>query len=249
MVRWRAPGASVIVGGVRGTICTLLTAAAAVALTGCGQAVDAAAGGSTTPPADAPAPASATVEAELRTALATSETYAPDLTGLAVTYTVTNTGDTPLIVLTERGHAQSGSSTAPDEPGSVWVSGAGDGVARLSKQVFDAPQDVLLPAPWRAPGVLVDPGASVEGEMFAPLPLRTDLPPVGETMVHDEQELVVEPDLAEVCVQVAPSPGPDAHNDEITMGTPGKGLACTDALPLPTGQTPDDGQGDDDGRR
>lgn len=171
-----------------------------------------------------PAPARASIEA----------TLSPDEQGLLVSYTVTNDGDAPLLVLTERGHAQSNVSTAPPEPESVWVSQASPDVARLSKQVFSTTPGTLLSAPWRAPATLVEPGASLDGQMSVSLPLRTDLPEVSEAMVHDEQPLTTSPGQVEVCVQVAPSPGPTAYNDEITMDSPGRALVCTGPLALPT---------------
>lgn len=161
-------------------------------------------------------------------------TVSHDEQGLLVSYTVTNDGDAPLLVLTERGHDQSNSSSAPREPGSVWVSEASPGVARLSKQVFGTTPGTLLYAPWRAPAALVDPGERLDGEMSVPLPLRGDLPEVSEALVHDEQPLTAAPDQVEVCVQVAPSPGPTAYNDEITMDSPGRALVCTGPLELPT---------------
>ena len=170
-----------------------------------------------------PAPARASIEA----------TVLRDDEGLRVSYTVTNDGDAPLLVLTERGHDQSGSSTAPREPASVWISQASPDVARLSKQVFSTTPGTLLYAPWRAPAVLVDPGGHLDGEMSVPLPLRGDLPEVSEAMVHDEQPLTATPTAVEVCVQVAPSPGPTAYNDEITMDSPGRALVCTGPLGLP----------------
>lgn len=177
----------------------------------------------------------ATLEVSMRVAPATSTAYSPDQEGLAVSYTVTNDGTAPLLVVTERGHAQASSTTAPAVPESVWVSAASEnGAARLSKQVFDVPSGVLPTAPWRAPAVLVPPGDSVEGQMFALLPLRGDLPPVGETLTHEERPLSVDATSVELCVQVAPSPGPDAYNDEITMSFPGRTLVCSDVLPLPT---------------
>lgn len=168
-------------------------------------------------------PAQASIEATLTT----------DEQGLRVSYTVTNDGDAPLLILTERGHDQSSSSTAPREPDSVWVSQASSDVARLSKQVFSTTPGTLLYAPWRAPATLVAPGDSLEGQMSARLPLRGDLPEVSEAMVHDEQPLAATPGQVEVCVQVAPSPGPTAYNDEITMDSPGRALVCTDPLALP----------------
>lgn len=170
-----------------------------------------------------PAPARASIEA----------TLAPAEQTLRVSYTVTNDGDAPLLVLTERGHDQSSSSMAPREPGSVWVSQAAPEVARLSKQVFSTTPGTLLYAPWRAPATLVEPGGTLSGEMTAPLPLRGDLPEVSEALVHDEQPLTTTPGQVEVCVQVALSPGPTAYNDEITMDSPGRALVCTDPLALP----------------
>lgn len=170
-----------------------------------------------------PAPARASIEA----------TVTSDEQGLQVSYTVTNDGDSPLLVLTERGHDQSSSSTAPREPGSVWVSQASPDVARLSKQVFSTTPGTLLYAPWRAPAALVEPGGSLDGQMSVPLPLRGDLPEVSEVLVHDEQPLTTTPEQLEVCVQVAPSPGPTAYNDEITMDSPGRALVCTGPTALP----------------
>ena len=170
-----------------------------------------------------PAPARASIEASV----------SRDERGLRVSYVVTNDGDVPVLVLTERGHDQSGSSTAPREPESVWVTQASPDVARLSKQVFSTTPGTLLYAPWRAPAALVDRGGHLDGEMSVPLPLRGDLPELSEAMVHDEQPLTTTPTQVEVCVQVAPSPGPTTYNDEITMDSPGRALVCSGPLALP----------------
>lgn len=69
--------------------------------------------------------------------------------------------------------------------------------------------------------------------MSVPLPLRGDLPELSEAMVHDEQPLTTTPTQVEVCVQVAPSPGPTTYNDEITMDSPGRALVCSGPLALP----------------
>lgn len=175
----------------------------------------------------------ADITATIERGPAPTEAYSTDQAGLWVRYTVTNTGETPLLVLTDRGHAQSAQSSAPEIDSSVWVSGTDDGVVRLSKQVFFAPGGVLPTDPWRAPAVLIDPGESVEGEAFALEPLRTDLPAAGQTLTHDEQPVADDLTGVEVCVQIAPSAGPDAYNDEISMTTEGRSLVCSAVLDLP----------------
>ncbi len=216
----------------------VVAAGLCLALSACGEAeLEAGPGTSPSGPAIAttPSPQDAAVTTEPASVRASIEaTVSRDEQGLRVSYTVTNDGEAPLLVLTERGHDQSGSSTAPREPESVWVSQASPDAARLSKQVFSTTPGTLLHAPWRAPAALVDGGGHLNGEMSVPLPLRGDLPDVSEAMVHDEQPLTTAPTQVEVCVQVAPSPGPTAYNDEITMDSPGRALVCTGPLALPS---------------
>lgn len=160
--------------------------------------------------------------------------YHPDDRGVRVDYTLTNDGEAPLLVVTERGHEQAGHPSAPALPESVWVSGRGDGVARLSKQMFDAPGDTLPTDPWTAPAVVVAPGESVSGRMFVLLPIRPDLPPTGDLLTHDEKPLDYRPDQVEVCVQVAPLPDGVPDPQDMTMATQGRALSCAGPTPVPT---------------
>lgn len=235
----RAPAdVDAVIDVIRGSPWNWMVAAAlGLALTACGGTAP-----GTSPDVPRPTPPTATTSPLQETAATTEPeparvsieaTVSRDERGLQVFYTVTNDGDAPVLVLTERGHDQSDSSTAPREPGSVWVSQASPDVARLSKQVFDTTPGTLLYAPWRAPAALVDHGERLDGEMSVPLPLRGDLPDASEALVHDEQPLTASPTLVEVCVQVAPSAGAEAYNDEITMDSPDRVLVCTGPLAVP----------------
>ena len=163
--------------------------------------------------------------------------YPANIEGLVVQYTVTNEGDEPVLVAQERGHDQNADSVAPATDESAWVgAGSAPGVARVSKQVFDAPGGIELAAPWRAPALLVDPGSSVDGTMLVPLPLRPDLPRSSASILVDDEPLAGDESSVEVCVQVAPDPRaahPETFTDEITHATPGRQLVCTAPEPLP----------------
>lgn len=163
--------------------------------------------------------------------------YPSGIQGVTVTYTVTNQGSDPVVVIFERGHGQSSSSTAPQTPEAAWV-GASDspGIARLSKQIFDAPGEATLATPWRAPAQLVQGGESVEGRMLVPFPLRADLPSSSDILTVTDQPLAGDERQVEVCVQVAPDPRashPGAFVDEITHATPGRTLICSEPEQLP----------------
>lgn len=151
---------------------------------------------------------------------------------VAIRYTVRNEGAGPVLVATERGHAQEQSSPAPDSPMSVWVSQGPEAErARLSKQVFDAPDDIDLAAPWRAPAELLEAGAELEGYVVVPVPLQGDLPEPRPSLILTEEELTGTPSHVEVCIHVVPFVD-GAAPDEIVMGMSG-GLACSDPLQLP----------------
>lgn len=228
-----------------------LVSASALLLGACGEASGSSTAGTDRTPssedtamtssAGAPGPAAqavATVTAKLSRG-PLGDPFPAGVDGLRVSYTVTNRGSDPILVVTERGHDQSSDSVAPAAPESAWV-GAGEtaGVARLSKQVFDAPGGVELAAPWRAPAELVDAGSSVQGSMKAPLPLRPDLPRSTEALTVQDEPLSGEATSVEICVQVAPDPRaqhPDAFTDEITHGTPGRRLVCSEPQTVPQG--------------
>lgn len=151
---------------------------------------------------------------------------------VAIRYSVRNEGAGPVLVATERGHDQEQSSPAPDSPMAVWVSqGHEDDLARLSKQVFDAPDDIDLAAPWRAPAELLEAGAELEGYVVVPVPLQGDLPAARRSLILTEEELTGTPARVEVCIHVVPYVD-GAAPDEIVMGMAG-GLVCSDPLELP----------------
>lgn len=164
--------------------------------------------------------------------------YPEGIAGLTVSYTVTNDGSEPVLVVLERGHSQSSSSTAPASPAAAWVgAGSAHGVARLSKQIFDAPSGATLTTPWRAPAQLLAGGESLEGSVLVPLPLRPDLPATSDVLTVGDRPLAGDERQVEICVQVAPDPRavyPDAFVDEITHATPGRSLVYSDPAPLPT---------------
>lgn len=189
--------------------------------TGDGAPTSSAAGG------DPTATPEASIAAEVTREAGPTGDDAPEQIGLLVRYEVTNTGAEPLLVVAERGHAQSNRSSAPPVPEPAWVSAGADGAARVSKQVFDAPSGVLPTDPWSAPAQLVPPGADLDGAIVVTEPLRTDLPAVRQTLTHDEQPLHGALSTMEVCIQVAPSTGEESDNNRVTMNTFDRSLVCT----------------------
>lgn len=175
----------------------------------------------------------ASLTAQVRRGAPPEGEYSPEFTGVWADYEVTNTGTDPILVLTERGHGQSSGSTGAPIPQSVWVTQGPDGSARLSKQVFSAPSGMLPTDPWRAPAVLLEPGASLAGEVFALEPLATDVPAVSDSLTHEEQPFTGGGSTVQICIQVAASRGPEAYNDEITMDSPGRALVCSPVLDVP----------------
>lgn len=166
--------------------------------------------------------------------LPSTSPYPSTLPTLAIRYTVRNDGTGPLLVATERGHDQASSSNALRTPMAVWVGqGSREDLARLSKQVFDAPADVDLAAPWRAPAELLEPGAELEGYVVVPVPLQGDLPGASSGLILTEEELVGSASRVEVCLHVVPLVE-GMSQDEILMGMAG-GLACSDHLQVPEG--------------
>lgn len=176
----------------------------------------------------------ALVTAEQVEELPATSPYPSTVPTLAIRYTVRNDGTGPLLVATERGHDQASSSTAPRTPMAVWVSqGSAEDLARLSKQVFDAPADVDLAAPWRAPAELLEAGAELEGYVVVPVPLQGDLPRASGGLILTEEELGTAAARVEVCLHVVPFVD-GMSPDEILMGMAG-GLACSDPLEVPEG--------------
>lgn len=162
-----------------------------------------------------------------------TEAYRPDTVGLRVEYTLTNDGDDPLLVVLERGHEQGGFQSGPDVPEAVWVSGVGDGVARLSKQMFDASHDSPPTDPWTAPVQRLGPGESLDGQMFVLLPIHERLPEQGTFLSHDEAPLDYRPDRVEVCVQVAPVSEDFPDATMMTGITQGRTLVCAEPVDIP----------------
>jgi hypothetical protein len=199
----------------------------------------------TQPPDDASPTSAAGTAAEVRATVEVQaeagpgpEDYQAGTEGVTLSYVVRNDGDAAILVVRERGHRQSSESHAPDVPEAVWVSGGDADTVRVSKELFPVPSGIELHEPYRAPADLVEPGAEMTGTAFLPLPLRTDLPSGGETLVVEARPVTGDETRVELCLQVAPDPRvehPDAFTDEITSGHGDRSLVCSEPIELPGG--------------
>ncbi len=184
-------------------------------------------------PGPTPTPHEVSVTAHLTIGRGPQPHYPPESEGLAGTYTVRNDGDDPLYIATERAHGQLADASMPEIDEAVWVSSGDEGAARLSKQVFDVPGDVLLSVPFVLEASRVEPGEEIEGAVYVPLPLVAELPPDGDHYVVGEDPYQDGASQAEICVQAAPVPDEDSRPGRLTNYTPNRQLACSDPMPLP----------------
>lgn len=156
--------------------------------------------------------------------------------GLVADYTVTNTGDSRVLVVTERSHIQGGGAIGPDAPEAVWVTASEDGRIRLSKEVFGSDLDFAV-APG-SPGVSLGAGESVSGRAFAALPLVYTAPDPSRFHVPGPSSLPAGAREWQFCVQVAPDPRSDRSDSSevyVDYQVADSTLLCSEPAPLPEG--------------
>lgn len=168
-----------------------------------------------------------TVEATASMGNPTLPGVEPSTRGLAVHYTVRNTGDEPLLVARERGHTQDSSAVGPRNDESVWVR-VEDGVLVLSKELMplldghEEERETTLGAD------VLEPGESLDGTAFVLRPVEVTFP-----RAEDKGDLVDPlPERWRLCLTVAPV---DRRTDVIGRLDQGQELVCSEPAILPDG--------------
>lgn len=195
-------------------------AAAALILAGCGQD----AGDPT------PAATSLSVEATADLGAPAAPGLDPTSQGLAVTYTVHNDGEAPVLVARERGHSQDTSSFGPDNEESVWVRTDGD-VLRLSKEIVPLPEGTVEETETTLPAALLEPGGTLEGTAFVLLPVTVDFPDAPQRGERIEPL----PSTWQLCLTTAPVDTADGRTDVIGRHTSALATICSEPASVPEG--------------
>lgn len=180
-----------------------------------------------------PAPSSATssvpvhLEAIAALGTPTEPGLDPSSQGLAVTYTVRNTGSEPVLVARERGHTQDTSAFGPRNDEAVWVRVEGD-VLVLTKELLPLPPGQVEEVETTLAADLLEPGASVDGTAFVPRPVEITFP-----LAEDKGSRVERlPGQWQLCLSVAPA---GDRTDVIGRLDGGQELVCSEPAALPDG--------------
>lgn len=171
--------------------------------------------------------------------------FAADLTlgadAVAVSWTLTNTGDRPLLVV-DRAPRASGASVVYD-PSVAYVVGADDGLVQVASRLFHAPETDRMSwaRPPRAGATELAAGATLARELAVPLPLVRSSP-WGDDVGHGPIELPDPVEAVQFCLGVLagepqPSWGPGADGDVVVLNHGGGAVAaqhvlCSDPVPL-----------------
>ncbi|MBL0747033.1 hypothetical protein [Nocardioides baculatus] len=96
----------------------------------------------------------------------------PGADAIAVSWTLTNTGDRPLLVV-DRVPRASGAGVVYD-PQATYVVGGADGLVEVASRLFDLPETdtMSFAQPPRAGASELAPGATVQRDLAVPLPLE-----------------------------------------------------------------------------
>lgn len=216
----------------------LAAAAAALLLaTGCADAQEDPApptstdGGSTEPAQEAPRP-DVDFAAEVT----------PGAGSVAVSWSLTNTGGEPLLVV-DRPPRASGASVAYD-PRTAYVVGGDDGTVQVAQRLFDLPETDRMS--WarlpRAGATELAPGATLDRELAVPVPL-VRLSPWGDDIGNGPIELPDPVTGVQFCLGVLAgdlqsSWGPGRDGDVVGLSHGSEAVAaqhvlCSDLVPLP----------------
>lgn len=148
-----------------------------------------------------------------------------DTQGLAVRYTVRNSGSEAVLVARERGHTQDSGTLGPRNDESVWIR-VEDGVLVLSKELLPLPSGLVEEAETTLAADLLEPGGSLDGTAFALRPLEVTFP-----RAVDKGALVDPlPARWRLCLTVAPV---DRRSDVIGRLDQGQELVCSEPGDLP----------------
>lgn len=179
------------------------------------------------PPSSATSSAPVHLEATAALGPPTEPGLDPGSQGLAVTYTVRNTGSEPVLVARERGHTQDTSAFGPRNDEAVWVRVEG-GALVLSKELLPLPPGQVEEVETTLAADLLEPGASVDGTAFVPRPVKVTFP-----RAEDKGDLVDPlPERWRLCLTVA---AVDRRTDVIGRLDGSQELVCSEPAALPDG--------------
>ena len=165
----------------------------------------------------------------------------PGPDGIAVSWSLTNTGDAPLLVV-DRVPRASGAAVAYD-PEVAYVVGGADGAVQVAQRLFDLPETDRMS--WaqlpRAGATELAPGDVLRRDLVVELPLRR-LSPWGDDIGYGPIELPDPVASVHYCLGVVagepdPSWGLQRTDDAILLNHGGGAVAaqhvlCSDPVPL-----------------
>lgn len=179
------------------------------------------------PPSSATSSAPVHLEATAALGPPTEPGLDPGSQGLAVTYTVRNTGSEPVLVARERGHTQDTSAFGPRNDESVWVRVEGDALV-LSKELLPLPPGQVEEVETTLAADLLEPGEQLKSTAFVPRPVEVTYPdaPDKGARVHRL------PGHWQLCLTVAPV---GDRTDVIGRADADLAMVCSEPAPLPDG--------------
>jgi hypothetical protein len=165
----------------------------------------------------------------------------PSADAIAVSWSLTNTGDARLVVV-DRVPRASGASVAYD-PEAAYVVGGADGAVQVAQRLFDLPETDRMS--WarlpRAGATELAPGDVLRRDVAVALPLRRSSP-WGDDIGHGPIELPDPVTSVQFCLGVVagepdPSWGLDRTDGEVLLNHGGGAVAaqhvlCSDPIPL-----------------
>jgi hypothetical protein len=165
----------------------------------------------------------------------------PGSDAIAVSWSLTNTGDAPLMVV-DRVPRASGASVAYD-PEAAYVVGGDDGAVQVAQRLYDLPETDRMT--WarlpRAGATELAPGDVLRRDLAVELPLRRSSP-WGDDIGHGPVELPDPVTSVQFCLGVVagepePSWGLDRTDGEVLLNHGGGAVAaqhvlCSDPIPL-----------------
>lgn len=158
----------------------------------------------------------------------------PDTQGLAAEYTITNAGDQAIIVATEIPADTPANGRAPDGAEGAWVYTTGSDL-RLSKEIFPLAEDASQAEGPRflVRGTRLEPGESLQGRLFAELPVREVGPNPAIFANPDAHPWRTDVTTWRACIQVRLASAQDSRSD-IDSGDQAV-LLCSESSDLPAG--------------
>lgn len=165
----------------------------------------------------------------------------PGSDAVAVSWSLTNTGDRPVLVV-DRAPRASGASVVHD-PEVAYVVGGDDGLVQVASRLFDLPETDRMSwaQPPRAGATEVAPGESLARELSVPVPFVRSSP-WGDDIGYGPIELPDPPRAVQFCLGVLPADprpswGSGRDGDAVVLDHGSAAVAaqhvlCSDPIPL-----------------